>query len=190
MQQRLNGVKRHRRQAFALTISPATFAILLFTFVLTSCKKNKESKDDTENVVNAYTGLSAQTTLELQGARTATDKYRNFDNAVKDGYTDINVVVPNMGHHYMKAAALDDKFDYKQPEILVYRKKEDGSLELVAVEYAIPLNLSVNAPEGFTGSGDVWDRNTGFGLWLLHAWVWHFNPSGVFNPTNPSVHTH
>jgi hypothetical protein len=73
----------------------------------------------------------------------------------------------------------------------VYNRKSNGHFELVAVEYAVPIELSPNhAPAGFTGSADVWDRNEGFGLWLLHAWVWHFNPDGVFNPTNPLVHTH
>jgi len=71
----------------------------------------------------------------------------------------------------------------------VYNKNEDGSFQLVAAEYAVPIDISPNKPpEGFTGTGDVWDRNTGFGLWLLHAWVWKNNPDGVFNPTNPLVH--
>jgi len=140
------------------------------------------------NPVNNYTGLSAQTTWELQQARSATARYLNISNAIADGYADISVVVPNMGHHYLKAANVDATFDVRKPEVLVYNHHEDGSFDLVAVEYAIPLNLSANAPAGFTGSADVWDHNTGFGLWLLHAWVWSFNPNGVFNPTNPTVH--
>jgi hypothetical protein len=27
-------------------------------------------------------------------------------------------------------------------------------------------------------------------LWLLHSWVWAYNPQGIFNPTNPMVHLH
>src|SRR5258705_6621165 len=143
------------------------------------------------NVVNLYDGYDWQTLWELQQARAASAKYRNIRNAMADGYADISVVVPNMGHHFMKMDYVDATFDYRKPEILVYNKNEDGSFELVAVEYAVPIDLSPNsAPAGFSGSGDVWDRNTGFGLWLLHAWVWAYNPSGVFNPTNPHVHTH
>ncbi len=128
---------------------------------------------------------------ELQEVRDASEKYRDIKNAIKDGYADISVVVPNMGHHYMKSDIVDAKFDMKKPEILVYNKNHNGKFDLVAVEYAIPIDLSPNkAPEGFSGTGDVWDRNTGFGLWLLHAWVWHYNPDGVFNPTNPLVHLH
>lgn len=142
------------------------------------------------NVLNAYRGLPAQTAWELQQARAATARYRDIKNAVKDGYPDIDVVVPNMGFHYMKAKLVDATFDLRSPEILVYKKNEDGSIQLVAVEYAVPLELSPKAPQGFTGTLDKWDENTDFGLWLLHAWVWHYNPDGVFNPTNPLVHLH
>jgi hypothetical protein len=200
MKQQLNGVHHHNRKPFVLAFSAPTIALIFFALAITGCEKamnepineakSMNAKNTQAEVLNCYSGLATQTAWELQEARAATARFRNFDNAIKDGYADINVVVPNMGHHYLKATILDDKFDYKQPEILVYNQHEDGTKELVAVEYAIPLDLSSNAPEGFTGSGDVWDRNTGFGLWLLHAWVWSYNPNGVFNPLNPSVHTH
>jgi hypothetical protein len=141
-----------------------------------------------KNVVTEYEGLSWQTAWELQQARAATARYRNIENAIKDGYTNINVVVENMGHHYMKSEYVDGTFDCRKPEILVYNPDEEGNFQLVAVEYAVPLNLP--RPEGFTGSADVWDGNAGFQLWLLHAWVWAFNSDGVFNPTNPGVHLH
>ena len=93
-----------------------------------------------------------------------------------------------MGYHFMKSALVDAVFDYKHPEILVYNKNLDGSFELLAVEYAVPIAVTPDvAPEGFTGSGDVWERNTDFGLWLQHAWIWSFNPAGVFHDTNPLI---
>ena len=135
--------------------------------------------------------LQPRTIWELQQAKAATARYRDLKNAVKDGYQDINVVAENMGYHYMKSTLVDAEFDIRKPEILVYNKNHDGHFELVAVEYAIPISLSPNAaPTGFTGDNDVWSKNTAFGLWLLHAWVWNCNPDGVFNPTNPLVHLH
>jgi hypothetical protein len=142
------------------------------------------------NVVNLYPAISDITSWELQQARAATARYRDLKNAKKDGYSNINVVVENMGYHYMKSEYVDATFDVRKPEILVYAQHDDGSYELVAVEYAVPLTLSANAPEGFSGSMDVWDENQGFGLWLLHAWVWSYNPDGVFHSTNPLVHLH
>jgi hypothetical protein len=142
------------------------------------------------NVVFQYSDLPTQTRWELQQARAATAKYKHFENALADGYQDIDVKIPNMGHHYLKMDLLDAKFDYRAPEVLVYNPDEKGKMQLVAVEYAIPLNLSALAPDGFTGNLDIWTENTGFGLWLLHAWVWTYNPAGVFNPTNADVHLH
>jgi len=140
------------------------------------------------SIVNTYGGLSFQTAWELQQARAATAKYQRVENAVADGYADIAVDVEHMGHHYLNAGLLDDKFDIRHPEILVYNKDDKGVQQLVAVEYAIP--LAYPQPDGFTGSDDVWDENTGFGLWLLHAWVWYYNPDGVFAPFNPLVELH
>ena len=134
-----------------------------------------------------YTGLAPATVWELQQAKIATAKYNNFDNAIRDGYVDINVVVPEMGYHFLKAEHLDEIFEYAKPEILVYNKEENGRMKLVAVEYATP--VSANPPSGFTGNDDVWSVYQGV-LWTLHAWIWEYNPAGVFNPTNPLVHLH
>ena len=154
-------------------------------------KKDIQSQDNETSISQGFSshGFSWRTFLELLQARIATAKYRDFDKAIADGYADINVVVPNMGYHFMKSAIVDATFEIRKPGVLVYNKRLDGSFKLVAVEYAVPINLTPEvAPEGFTGSADVWERNTGFGLWLLHAWVWHFNPDGVFHVTNPLVH--
>jgi hypothetical protein len=182
------------------------FFVLLITATVTACSKNAAVEIEQPAVAStaAKTNMLLPATLlhnnasfnaitlwELQQARAATARYRDTLNAVKDGYTNINVIVENMGTHFMKMAHVDDVFDYRKPEILVYNKMEDGSMQLVAVEYAVPISLSPDkAPEGFTGSNDVWDKNTGFGLWLLHAWVWYPNPLGVFHATNPDIHLH
>ena len=132
--------------------------------------------------------LGQRTVWELQQARAATAKYRDIRHALDDQYEDINLVMPNMGFHFMKRAIVDSVIDFRKPEVLVYNKDQDGTFKLVAVEYVYPLHLSPTLPpEGFTGSADVWERNTDFDLWTLHAWVWQFNPAGVFNPTNPLV---
>lgn len=169
---------------------PMLLAATICLFLIISCKKDHDEEKPTD-AVDQYTKLPADTKQELKEAQKATARYRDIQNAVADGYADISVVVEHMGFHYMKASLADTVFDYRKPEILVYNKNEQGKTELVAVEYAVPLALRPDtAPAGFTGSADVWKRDTGFGLWLLHAWVWAFNPDGVFNPTNPTVHLH
>ena len=140
------------------------------------------------NVVKDYPDLSKQTLWELQQARAATVKYQNIKHAIKDGYADINVDVEVMGHHFMKSSIVDGTFDIREPEILVYNRNTAGDMELVALEYAIP--FAFGKPNGFSGSADVWDGSAGVPIWFLHAWVWRYNPAGVFNPTNPLVHLH
>jgi hypothetical protein len=182
-------------------------SLLLFVMlIMNSCSKEASIKSETSNtqstmnktsmlipgdMLNNYSGLNATTLWELQQARAATARYRDIKNAMKDGYVDIDVVRQNMGYHFLKMDNLDATFDFRKPEILVYNKMEDGSMQLVAVEYAVPIPLTPNnAPAGFTGDNDVWKYDTDFNLWLLHAWVWYHNPEGVFNPTNSLVHLH
>jgi hypothetical protein len=205
MKKLFNGAVRRNRKSIAVS-KPFnrignTAACLLFIIAIAfaSCKKQDVSKASDEiqmsvarntqaDVLNFYNGLPQQTLWQLQQARAATARYRNIENAIKDGYADIAVDVEEMGHHFMKTSIVDSVFNIREPEILVYNRDENGKQQLVAVEYAVPLIYP--QPEGFTGTDDVWNGTSGFPLWLLHAWVWAYNPEGVFNWTNPSVHLH
>lgn len=173
--------------AFAHTL----ITLSLFLFFAACNKDHHEPQAEQDAIDKSSTGLSAQAVSELRAAKTATEKYRTMDAAIADGYADISVVRQNMGMHYLKAALLDTVFNANKPEILVYNKQHDGHIELVAVEYAVPIPLMPNkAPAGFDGGSDNWSYSTEFNLWLLHAWVWEYNPQGIFNPTNPMVHLH
>ncbi len=125
---------------------------------------------------------------QLDEMREATARYLDVDKAVADGYVDVGAFVPGMGWHYVNANLIDQRFDLKRPEILVYADDPcGGKRRLVAAEYAIPLPLSKKAPGGFIGKADGWHKDEGLGLWTLHAWVWEYNPGGVFAPYNPRV---
>jgi hypothetical protein len=167
-------------------MSVLCLVVLLISGIFIRCKKDSANGID-KNIQSQLDTLNKQTSSELQQVYQASSKYQNIENAYADKYADINVVMQNMGYHYMKSDIVDSVFDFAKPELLVYNKREDSSFQLVAVEYAVPLDKSVNAPEGFPGKDDIWDHNTDFGLWLLHAWVWSYNPDGVFHPTNPNV---
>ena len=202
MKSQISSALRCNGKTFAIRQAALAFcSIIALSLLFTACKKETATESVIEevqgsansdgNILDGYTGLAPQTMWELQQARASTERYRQLKNAIKDGYENIDVVVQGMGYHFMKKSIVDETFDYRNPEILVYNKNHEGEMELVAVEYAVPIPLTPNlAPAGFTGNNDVWDRNTGFNLYLLHAWVWTFNPSGVFNPTNPLIHVH
>lgn len=124
---------------------------------------------------------------DLARVRAATARYAVVDNAINDGYHDIGVIIPNMGRHFLRDSLVDARFDAEHPELLVYSSDTNGHMNLVSVEYAIPLSLSATAPEGFAGDADEWFADQHFQLWTLHAWVWRENPLGMFNPTNSRV---
>jgi len=176
--------------------------ILASVVFFTGCKKyangeadnnqaisNNQAKVDQE-LLTFYKGLNPQTLFELQQVRAATARYRHIKNAFADNYVDIGLKLPNMGYHILKSELVTPVFDVRKPPILVYNKDEDGNFELLAVEYAVPIDHQHEntPPAGFTGDDDEWDFNTlNTGWWTLHAWVWENNPDGVFKPMNPSV---
>lgn len=166
-------------------------SIVIFVVAFTSCNKDNPEQPGQAAIEKYSAYLPAATIQELNVAKNATQRYRSLDSAIADGYTNINVVIENMGFHYMKESLADTVFQPEKPEILVYNKQHDGRIELVAVEYAVPIPLMPNKePRGFTGGADVWTYSTTFNLWLLHAWIWEFNPYGAFTPTNPTIHLH
>jgi hypothetical protein len=126
--------------------------------------------------------------LQLDQVRDATARFVDVAQAEKEGYHDIGLFIPQMGWHYMKDKLVDGRFDPTKPELLVYADDPcGGKRRLVAVEYAVPFSASKRAPLGFVGRADEWDANQDFELWTLHAWLFEFNPNGVFNPFNPRV---
>lgn len=132
--------------------------------------------------------LNAATILQLEAVRSASARFHDVTRAEQEGYVDIGLFIPNMGWHYLKEGLLDGRFDEAEPELLVYADDPCAAKrKLVAVEYAIPLDLSKRAPGGFIGRADEWAVNNDFQLWTLHAWVWEYNPDGVFAPMNPRV---
>jgi hypothetical protein len=164
------------------------WSLFLLSFILIGCQEEiPVQTENSEGVTLNKWGMPKEVQAQLLAAKAATAKYNDINRAIADGYVDINVVIPNMGHHYAKMSLMDDQFEVTKPEILVYEEMHNGKFRLVALEYAVPLNLSVNAPEGFIGDYDVWFENTGAGIWALHAWIWKDNPDGVFAAYNPNV---
>ena len=134
--------------------------------------------------------LSATTHQQLADARSATAKYHDVAQAEADGYVSIGLYEPGEGHHWLKPSLVDGTFDPTQPEILLYADVPgEARLQLVAVEYVVPLGLSPGAaPAGFAGYADTWREDTeGAGLWELTAWIWEHNPNGLFQQHNPRV---
>lgn len=97
--------------------------------------------------------------------------------------------VGGMGYHYLNPQlAGDGLVDAQLPEVLVYAPTPEGGRRLVAVEWVAPLGLHPTPPTLF---GETFHFNPHVGgpqgAWILHAWIWHHNPAGVFADFNPRV---
>ena len=144
---------------------------------------------------------------QLAQLRKATAPYRRISNAFADGYTAFAIPpsvggtstaglglpgdptcfddpAGGMGVHYVKD--IDAIVDPIDPEALVYEVGEHGRLNLVGVEYIVPETLvdPNNIPMLF---GEMFHHHPYLPVFILHAWVWKHNPSGLFADWNPRV---
>lgn len=122
---------------------------------------------------------------DLAGVRAATAKFHDVSAAEAAGYVLLDVCFDDstggMGLHYLKG--IDATLDPHAPEALVYEVTSSGP-KLVAVEYIVPTALSSTAPAVL---GQTLHENPTLPLWVLHAWIWKPNPSGMFEDYNPTV---
>ncbi len=145
--------------------------------------------------------------------RAATQRYQKLSAATAAGY-----VVPAtacvsgpdhgaMGIHYANPAIIGSGvLDLTQPAVLIYEPQSDGTLQLVGVEYVLPLGLWINGtsdrdPNNPPDAGAVMPYMDGqqmnyqpqpnrFGVansFYLHLWAWRYNPKGLFSDWNPNV---
>ena len=144
---------------------------------------------------------------DLAATRNATAGYHNLQVAVADGYSvelpDVfgetciaNLSDPGagaMGVHMVSLDRVGDPaLEPTDPEVLVYERRNNGTLKLVALEYVVFASAVTSVPKMF---GVPFDFNDGsrYGLppfYALHAWIWKPNPSepaGIFNAWNPRV---
>lgn len=95
-----------------------------------------------------------------------------------------------MGFHYINTELLmNPAEDPLQPEAMVYVPGPNGGLHLGAVEWIVPSQFvdPANPPELF-GQTFHLDTDDGLPVYVLHAWIWKDNPSGMFEDWNPKVH--
>lgn len=176
-----------------LKSSGLAFVVLLLTgSIQQSC--TEENLNEGVLLTAEAKGRVSDLKSELQLVRKHTAKFHSFDQAEKEGYAEPlpfnpSPYIPYMGFHYINVGKIDATFDMTEPEILLYVPNEDGELKLVGIEYAVPMALSPEAPEGFSGDEDEWEANPNVagGSWTLHVWLYKDNPNGIFASQNPDV---
>ena len=103
---------------------------------------------------------------QLDSLRAATEKYRDVNTALADGYVQVGGVVPNMGAHFIHEDRVNDGvLNVEEPEFVLYDRDPAGQWRLVGTAFVLPRELdplsSVEAagddhPEGFEGPLDNW----------------------------------
>jgi hypothetical protein len=147
---------------------------------------------------------------ELAQVRAATARFHDLDAALAAGYelgwvngSGIRIITgcvahPSagaMGYHYFHPGLMADlPVDPLEPEVLVYAPGENGKLKLAAVEWVVR-GPNSNPPGVFpppipTVLGmemHILVPPPGPAFYIMHAWVWKPNPSGMFADWNPEV---
>ncbi|HEX7072080.1 MAG TPA: hypothetical protein VF190_14805 [Rhodothermales bacterium] len=134
---------------------------------------------------------------QLKQLRDATEGFERTAAAESAGYGLVpgldhcftNQPLGDMGIHYIDAAALDLSLDLVHPEAMVYVPDSNGDLVLGAVEYIIPAaDWDAEHTELPMLLGRHLHLNEALGVYVLHAWIWRENRSGIFEDWNPDVH--
>lgn len=136
---------------------------------------------------------------QLAALRGATARFHRLDVALAEGYTAFGGCFADpagsggMGYHYVNDALVrDPAIDPLRPELLVYERRPGGALRLVAVEWITFVSAWHGAGNGAAPSlfGHEFEINPTLlpePFYLLHAWIWKHNPSGLLADWNPNV---
>ena len=186
----------------------ASVALVLFTAACTSGTvdgASTEPSTTTQRVESPTTSETAEPMGHTPGtvadasdvvaAALATAPFQDVRMAEAAGYASTiddlgcfeNTASGGMGLHYLNGQLMDETVDLAAPEALVYELDASGEVAgLVAHEYIVPLEAWADraAPTLF---GRAFHLHPVLPLWVLHAWIWKDNPSGMFEDWNPKV---
>lgn len=133
---------------------------------------------------------------DLAKLRAATAKFHRTQVVQEAGYDLVpdldhcfdNPGVGGMGFHYINTELLDTTVDPLQPEAMVYAPGPNGKLQFGAVEFIVPAEAWDAEHDSLPSAyGQDFHLNETLGVYVLHAWIWKNNPSGMFEDWNPKV---
>lgn len=158
--------------------------------VLTSCGPD----DPSAAVEQQEAGLNLpEVDQQLAQLRRLVAPFHDFESAQAAGWSMTltecleNPGLAARGRHLGNVAFIDAEAMALEPQLLLYEPQENGKFRLVAIEYVIPFSvLSANADPPVL-LGQQFHQNLFFGVWVLHVWIGHHHPDGVFEGWNRNV---
>ena len=198
------GVREKVRAGRKALVGLALAAPVLAVVVLNAPTAVGDQEAPVDHHGSHVAGLQA----ELAQVRAATARFHRVEEAVAAGYElgwvngAGNRIVAGcvshptagaMGYHYFNAKLMaDNAVNALEPEVLVYAPAPNGERRLVAVEWVVRSQQS--NPPGVSAAPSVLGMDMhilvpppGPAFYLMHAWVWADNPSGMFADFNPEV---
>jgi hypothetical protein len=151
------------------------------------------------------TQTQAKKALDQQNAlikivRSSTEQFKDVSAAEAAGYSlQFGCVSGDdfgaMGLHYVNGDLVNKGvLDAAHPQIVIYEKQPDGSLQLIGVDYLLladAWNSTHSSPPQLMGQFfHLFTSPNRFGLptfYTLHVWAWKENPKGAFVNWHPDV---
>ena len=128
------------------------------------------------NITTRFHDIAVATASTSQGGGGYTQQFPAGCASSPDG---------GQGFHYLNGDLVDANVDLLHPELVMYEPGPNGQMNLVGVDYIVPLALSETAP---TLLGVPFGRlGPPLNVWALHIWAWRPNPNGMFAQWNPKV---
>src|ERR1700730_10934980 len=140
----------------------------------------------------------------IEKVRTATERYKNVNVALNEGFAQATPCVSGpdfgaMGVHFVLGSRITaGTLNATEPEALIYEPLPNGAFRLVGVEFIIlasvwqtqipPRSTATPALEGHLMN--FVDAPNRYGLpafYELHVWAWEHNPVGSFADWNTQV---
>jgi hypothetical protein len=150
-------------------------------------------------ILSLVTGTAALAAgqADIAKIRASTAQFHRTEAAQAAGYDLVpgldhcfeNPGIGGMGYHFINTGILDLTVDELQPEAMVYIPSPNEGLQLGAVEFIVPAEAwdAAGNAEPPTALGQSFHLNPTLGVYVLHAWIWKDNPSGMFEDWNPTV---
>jgi hypothetical protein len=148
-------------------------------------------------LLTTVAAVSANDGSDLAQVRAATALFHRTEVAQAEGWDLIpgldhcfdNQPTGAMGFHYINGGKIDATVEVLQPEAMVYAPGPNGQLMLGAVEYIVDAPSWDAANPGVLPNvlGQDYHAHPVLPIYVLHAWIWKNNPSGMFQDWNPNV---
>jgi hypothetical protein len=179
-----------------------TLLIAAAVGLVAACSSSNDPSAPAANVIavsedghtsHAAVGNGVLTPQQLQGVaavRRATTSFHDIEAAKDAGYTlqfpagCAESAQGAQAFHYLNQSLVDGTVELLRPELLMYEPQPNGKLQLIGVDYVVPLAASATAP---TLLGVPFAPNDPLGVWALHIWSARPNPDGMFAAWNPKV---